>query len=63
MAPALANPGTGTTPHTSEKLMKFLVTGGLGFIGSNFVRLMLNKHDDIQITNIDKISTKILSKT
>jgi dTDP-glucose 4,6-dehydratase len=37
--------------------MKLLVTGGLGFIGSNFVHHMLNKHDDIQITNIDKLST------
>ena len=37
--------------------MKLLITGGLGFIGSNFVRHMLNKHDNIQITNIDKLST------
>jgi len=37
--------------------MKLLVTGGLGFIGSNFVHHMLNKHDDIQIANIDKLST------
>jgi dTDP-glucose 4,6-dehydratase len=57
MTPASANPGTGITLHTSEKHMKLLVTGGLGFIGSNFVRLMLNKHDDIQITNVDKLST------
>lgn len=57
MTPASANPGTGTTLHTSEKHMKLLVTGGLGFIGSNFVHHMLNKHDDIQITNIDKLST------
>jgi len=57
MTPASANPGTGTTPHISEKHMKLLVTGGLGFIGSNFVHYMLNKHDDIQITNVDKLST------
>lgn len=36
--------------------MKILVTGGLGFIGSNLIRYMLTKHDDIQITNIDKLS-------
>ena len=36
--------------------MKPLVTGGLGFIGSNFIRYMLTKHDDIQITNLDKLS-------
>jgi dTDP-glucose 4,6-dehydratase len=32
--------------------MKILVTGGLGFIGSNFI-LKLLKNDDIEITNID----------
>ena len=36
-------------------LMKLLVTGGLGFIGSNFIRLMLHEHDDIQILNIDDL--------
>jgi dTDP-glucose 4,6-dehydratase len=56
MTPASANHGTGPTPHTSEKHMKLLVTGGLGFIGSNFIYYMLNKHDDIVITNIDKLS-------
>jgi len=37
--------------------MKLLVTGGLGFIGSNFIRYMLSEYDDIQITNLDKLST------
>jgi len=36
--------------------MKLLVTGGLGFIGSNFIRYMLTKYDEIQITNLDKLS-------
>ena len=27
----------------------YLVTGGAGFIGSNFVIYMLNKYDDIKI--------------
>jgi len=35
--------------------LKLLVTGGLGFIGSNFVRYMFTKHDDIQIINLDKL--------
>ena len=35
--------------------MKLLVTGGLGFIGSNFIRLMLHEHDDIHILNIDDL--------
>jgi len=36
--------------------MKLLVTGGLGFIGSNFLQYILTKHDDIQVTNLDKLS-------
>jgi dTDP-glucose 4,6-dehydratase len=36
--------------------MHYLITGGLGFIGSNFIIHLLNKKQDIQITNIDKIS-------
>jgi len=33
--------------------MKLLITGGLGFIGSNFIRLILKKYPDYQITNLD----------
>lgn len=33
-----------------------LVTGGCGFIGSNFVRYMLNKYNDIKICNVDKLT-------
>jgi len=36
--------------------LKILVTGGLGFIGSNFIRHMLTKYDNIQITTLDKLS-------
>ncbi len=36
--------------------MKLVVTGCCGFIGSNFVRMMLSKHPDWQITNIDKLT-------
>jgi len=36
--------------------MKILVTGGAGFIGSNFVRLMLNKYPEYTIINIDKLT-------
>jgi dTDP-glucose 4,6-dehydratase len=35
--------------------MKVLVTGGLGFIGSNFVKLMLAEHSDYELINVDKI--------
>ena len=34
-------------------LKKILVTGGAGFIGSNFIRYLLNEHEDIQIINLD----------
>jgi len=33
-----------------------LVTGGCGFIGSNFVRHMRRKHDDYHIINLDKLT-------
>ena len=34
--------------------MKILVTGGLGFIGSNFIRYMMAKYPLINIVNLDK---------
>jgi len=42
-------------PSTQVKRMKLLVTGGLGFIGSNFIRYMLSEHPDTEIVNLDKI--------
>ncbi len=36
--------------------MKLLVTGGAGFIGSNFVRHMLSKHADVEIVNLDALT-------
>ena len=33
--------------------MKLLVTGGLGFIGSNFILKMLDDNSDMEILNID----------
>lgn len=34
----------------------YLITGGAGFIGSNFVHYMLKKHEDILIVNLDKLT-------
>lgn len=34
----------------------YLVTGGAGFIGSNFLIYMLGKYDDIKIINIDALT-------
>lgn len=36
--------------------MKLLVTGGAGFIGSNFIRYYLNKHPQDEIVNFDKLT-------
>ena len=36
--------------------MKILVTGGLGFIGVNFIRQWLSSHPSDQITNLDKLT-------
>ena len=33
-----------------------LVTGGAGFIGSNFIKMMLDKHQDYKIINIDALT-------
>jgi dTDP-glucose 4,6-dehydratase len=36
--------------------MKLLITGGAGFIGSNFIKYMLKKHSDYKIINLDKLT-------
>ncbi len=36
--------------------MKLLVTGGAGFIGSNFIHYMLGTHPDVQIVNMDALT-------
>lgn len=36
--------------------MKLLVTGGAGFIGSNFIRYMLMEQDEVHIVNLDSLS-------
>jgi dTDP-glucose 4,6-dehydratase len=36
--------------------MKLLITGGAGFIGSNFVRFMLERHPDYRIVNLDALT-------
>ncbi len=36
--------------------MKLLVTGGAGFIGSNFIRYLLRKYPSYTVTNLDKLT-------
>ena len=35
---------------------RLIVTGGAGFIGSTFVRWMLDRHPDLQVTVLDKLT-------
>ena len=44
-------------PKTKDlKPHVILVTGGAGFIGSNFIRYELENYDDIRIVNLDKLT-------
>jgi dTDP-glucose 4,6-dehydratase len=37
-------------------MKKILVTGGAGFIGANFVRMVLDEHPDYMVVNLDKLT-------
>lgn len=37
-------------------MKRLLITGGAGFIGSNFIRYILDKYKDYRIVNLDKIT-------
>jgi len=36
--------------------VRLLVTGGAGFIGSNFIRYMLTRHPEMDIVNLDRLT-------
>lgn len=37
-------------------MTRILVTGGAGFIGSNFIRYVLEKYTDVSVINLDKLT-------
>lgn len=37
-------------------MKKLMVTGGAGFIGANFVRYVIEKHPEVQVTVLDKLT-------
>jgi len=37
-------------------MKNILVTGGAGFIGSNFIKMILNRHSDYKIINVDVLT-------
>jgi dTDP-glucose 4,6-dehydratase len=37
-------------------MITYLVTGGAGFIGSNFIIYILNKYSDVRVINLDKLT-------
>ncbi|MCA9742672.1 MAG: dTDP-glucose 4,6-dehydratase [Deferribacteres bacterium] len=37
-------------------MRNILVTGGAGFIGSNYIRYILDKYSDVTVTNLDKLT-------
>lgn len=47
--------GTGIIHLIGETFLKILVTGGLGFIGSNFCRYIIHTHANHKLINLDKI--------
>ena len=38
------------------KFTRLLVTGGCGFIGSNFIRYLLESHGNLSVVNLDKLT-------
>ncbi len=36
--------------------MKWIITGGCGFIGTNFIRYVLKNYEDIEVINLDKLT-------
>ena len=37
-------------------MIRYLVTGGAGFIGSNYIHYLFEKYSDIEVVNLDKLT-------
>jgi len=37
-------------------MARYLITGGAGFIGSNFIHYLFEKYEDIEVINLDKLT-------
>ena len=40
----------------TENMRRLLVTGGAGFIGSNFIRYWIQQHPDDRVINLDLLT-------
>ena len=40
---------------SNTKIQRLLVTGGLGFIGSNYINYMMKKDEDLFVLNVDRL--------
>ena len=40
----------------TNSFRNIIVTGGCGFIGSNFVHYVVNNHPDVHVTVLDKLT-------
>src|SRR6266446_4476040 len=56
MAAALFSPRAGCSPLLGSAPMRILVTGGCGFIGSNFIRYILQHYKPAYVTNVDVLT-------
>jgi dTDP-glucose 4,6-dehydratase len=50
------SPRAGWSPLLGSAPMRILVTGGCGFIGSNFIRYILQQYKPAYITNVDALT-------
>src|ERR1039458_10466091 len=49
-------PGSASTGASTTSERRLLITGGAGFIGSEFVRLTLAEHAEDSVTVLDKLT-------